>query len=200
MYAVNGICFNHESPRRGGTFVTRKVTRGLARICLGLENCLYLGNLDAKRDWGHAKDYVIAQWKMLQLDEPDDFVLGTGMQFSVRELVEVTLGILGIEIEWSGELADERATVVLVPDKYQDRLKVGSTIIRVDPRFFRVAEVGTLLSDPSKARDKLGWSFSFTFQDLISDMVGADLAIAKREQFLIDAGLTGEAGINGNLT
>ncbi len=171
LYACNGILFNHESPRRGETFVTRKITRALARIKLGLQSCLYLGNLNAKRDWGHARDYVRMMWMMLQQDAPDDFVVATGEQHSVREFVEAAAGELGITITWRGEGVDE----VGVDQE-------GRVIVRVDPRYFRPAEVETLLGDPAKAKAKLGWEPEVGFHDLVAEMVREDLKEAERDE------------------
>jgi len=173
IYACNGILFNHESPRRGETFVTRKITRALARIKLGLQDCLYLGNLNALRDWGHAKDYVRMQWMMLQQDEPDDFVIATGVQYSVREFVNAAAKELGICIEWKGEGVDERG--------YDSS---GKCIISIDPRYFRPAEVETLLGDPSKAKEKLGWEPEIAFDELVGEMVREDLKDAKRDELV----------------
>jgi len=171
MYACNGILFNHESPVRGETFVTRKITRALARIKLRLQDCLYLGNLDAKRDWGHAKDYVEMQWLMLQQEEPDDFVIATGEQHSVREFVDAAAHELGIAIRWEGSGIDEKG--------YDES---GKCIVAVDPRYFRPTEVETLLGDPSKAKEKLGWSPRITFKEMVSEMVREDLKIAERDE------------------
>jgi GDPmannose 4,6-dehydratase len=171
MYACSGILFNHESPIRGETFVSRKITRGLTRIEAGMDSCLYLGNLDARRDWGHARDYVRAQWLMLQQPEPDDFVIATGMQFSVRHFVELAGGCLGMKIEWRGSGIDEHGIDA----------NTGRVIVRVDPRYFRPTEVETLLGDASKARSKLGWQPEVTFEQLVADMVSADKQIADRD-------------------
>jgi GDPmannose 4,6-dehydratase len=170
MYACNGILFNHESPRRGETFVTRKITRALARIKLGLQECLYLGNLNALRDWGHAKDYVEMQWLMLQQAQPDDYVIATGRQFSVRQFVEIAAGELGISISWEGHGLEEQGV---------DHR--GKTIVRVDPRYFRPTEVETLLGDPSKAHEKLGWKPKISFEDMVCEMVREDLRSAERD-------------------
>jgi GDPmannose 4,6-dehydratase len=172
MYACNGILFNHESPIRGETFVTRKITRGMARIKLGLQDCLYLGNLDAKRDWGHARDYVEMQWLMLQQEEPDDFVIATGEQYSVRDFINAACGELGINIRWEGSGVDEKGI-----DENS-----GNMIVAVDPRYFRPTEVETLLGDPSKAKEKLGWETRTTFKELVSEMVVSDLKEAERDQ------------------
>ncbi|MCX7631652.1 MAG: GDP-mannose 4,6-dehydratase, partial [Geminicoccaceae bacterium] len=173
LYACNGILFNHEGPRRGETFVTRKITRGLARIKLGLQECLYLGNLDAKRDWGHARDYVEAQWLMLQQDQPEDFVIATGVQHSVREFVEAAARELEISIHWSGQGVDE----VGIDEQ-------GRVIVRVDPRYFRPTEVESLLGDASKARQKLGWAPKIGFAELVREMVQADLEAAERDALI----------------
>ena len=189
MYACNGILFNHESPRRGETFVTRKITRGLTRIALGLETCLYMGNIDALRDWGHAKDYVRMQWMMLQQEKPDDFVIATGIQYSVRNFITWVASDLGIEIEFSGKGIDEIATVSKVNNEIAPSINVGDVIMKIDPRYFRPAEVETLLGDPSKAKEKLGWIPEITVQEMCSEMVAYDLAEAKKLHFLIKNGL-----------
>ena len=188
MYACNGILFNHESPRRGETFVTRKITRGLTRIALGLETCLHMGNIDALRDWGHAKDYVRMQWMMLQQEKPDDFVIATGIQYSVRNFITWVANDLGIEIEFSGKGIDEIATVTKVNNEISPSINVGDIIMRIDPRYFRPAEVETLLGDPSKAKEKLGWVPEITVQEMCSEMVAYDLAEAKKLHFLIKNG------------
>lgn len=172
MYACNGILFNHESPIRGETFVTRKITRALARIKLGLQSCLYLGNLNAKRDWGHARDYVEMQWLMLQQDIPEDFVIATGVQYSVRQFVEAAAAELGMNIRWQGNGVDE---VGYLGDR---------AIVRVDPRYFRPTEVETLLGDASKARDKLGWEPKIAFEQLVAEMVREDLKSAERDELV----------------
>ncbi len=172
LYACNGILFNHESPRRGETFVTRKITRGLANICLGLENCLYMGNIDARRDWGHAKDYVRMQWLMLQQEQPEDYVIATGVQYSVRQFIEKTAAVLGMQIKWQGEGVDEIGY-------WRDQ-----AIIKIDPRYFRPTEVQTLLGDPSKAKQKLGWVPEITLDQMIEEMATADLAEAKKHALL----------------
>ncbi len=179
MYACNGILFNHESPIRGETFVTRKITRALARIRLGLQDCLYLGNMNALRDWGHARDYVQMQWLMLQQDKPEDFVIATGEQHSVREFVEEAAGVLGMSIRWQGEGVNECG--------YDAD---GNCIVRVDPRYFRPAEVETLLGDPTRARERLGWSPTTTFQQLVREMTEADLAAAQRDELVNRHGYT----------
>jgi GDPmannose 4,6-dehydratase len=181
MYACNGILFNHESPRRGETFVTRKITRGMANICQGLEDCLYMGNIDALRDWGHAKDYVRMQWMMLQQDQPEDFVIATGMQYSVRQFINWTAEALGMQLRWDGEGVNEVA--------YCHSRECGNPcpkdpIIRIDPRYFRPTEVETLLGDPSKAKQKLGWVPEITAQQMCKEMVAYDLAQAKQHALL----------------
>lgn len=173
MYACNGILFNHESPLRGETFVTRKITRALARIKLGLQDCLYLGNMDALRDWGHAKDYIEMQWLMLQQEQPDDFVIATGVQFSVRDFVETAGTELGIQLTWRGNGLDE---IGMNAD--------GKVIVRVDPRYFRPTEVETLLGDPTKAKEKLGWTPKISFKELVTEMVCEDLKNAERDQLV----------------
>jgi GDPmannose 4,6-dehydratase len=184
MYACNGILFNHESPRRGETFVTRKITRAIANISQGLEDCLFLGNMDALRDWGHAKDYVRMQWMMLQQDEPDDFVIATGKQISVREFVTLSAKEAGIELEFSGEGVDEIATASAVDHEKSPAINVGDVIVRVDPRYFRPAEVETLLGDPTKAKEKLGWVPEITVEEMCAEMVFHDLEKAKQHALL----------------
>ncbi|MGY5760988.1 GDP-mannose 4,6-dehydratase [Vibrio cincinnatiensis] len=184
MYACNGILFNHESPRRGETFVTRKITRTIANVSQGLEQCLYLGNMDALRDWGHAKDYVRMQWMMLQQDVADDFVIATGKQISVREFVRMSAKEAGIELVFSGEGVDEIATVTAVDADKAPSVKVGDVIVRVSPKFFRPAEVETLLGDPSKAKAKLGWVPEITVEEMCAEMVAADIAKAKQHAIL----------------
>ncbi len=184
MYACNGILFNHESPRRGETFVTRKITRAIANISHGLERCLYLGNMDALRDWGHAKDYVRMQWMMLQQDAPDDFVIATGKQISVREFVRMAAKELGIELEFSGTGLDEVATVVSISGDQAKAIKIGDVIVKVDPRYFRPAEVETLLGDPSKAKQKLGWVPEITVEEMCAEMVQYDFEKAKQHALL----------------
>lgn len=190
MYACNGILFNHESPRRGETFVTRKVTRGIANIALGVQPCLYMGNIDAKRDWGHARDYVEMQWLMLQQDQADDFVIATGVQYSVREFIDASCAELGMRLEWRGSGTDEEGVVVEVQDKGLDLADdlMGRTIVRIDPRYFRPTEVETLLGDPSKAKEKLGWVPQTSFGELVSEMMEHDLDSARRFKLLRDAG------------
>jgi len=185
IFACNGILFNHESPVRGETFVTRKITRALARIVLGLQESVYLGNLNAKRDWGHARDYIEMQWLMLQQDEPDDYVIASGIQHSVRDFVERAAGELGINLRWEGEGVNEQGIVHSLTDKGEQikvkELKKGDIIVRVDPRYFRPTEVESLLGDPSKAKDELGWEPKITFDELVREMVLADLEVAKRD-------------------
>jgi GDPmannose 4,6-dehydratase len=181
MYACNGILFNHESPLRGETFVTRKITRGLARIALGLQNRLYLGNLDAKRDWGHARDYVEMQWLMLQQNEPEDYVIASGEQHSVREFVDLSAKELGIELEWHGSGVDEHAIVSTAQSDLQG-VRPGDRVVAVDPRYFRPTEVDTLLGDAAKAREKLGWAPKVGFDELVREMVREDLELAQRDE------------------
>ena len=184
MYACNGILFNHESPRGGETFVTRKITRGLANIAQGLEECLFMGNIDALRDWGHAKDYVRMQWMMLQQEEAEDFVIATGKQYSVREFITWSALELGIELEFSGSDVEEIATVRAVTSDRAPAVKVGDVIMRIDPRYFRPAEVETLLGDPTKAKEKLGWEPEITTQEMCAEMVAEDLRNAQRHALL----------------
>jgi GDPmannose 4,6-dehydratase len=184
MYACNGILFNHESPRRGETFVTRKITRGLANMAQGLEDCMYMGNIDALRDWGHAKDYVRMQWMMLQQDQAEDFVIATGVQYSVRQFIEWSAQELGITLRFEGQGVDERAIVAAITGNNAPALKVGDTIVKVDPRYFRPTEVETLLGDPSKAKQKLGWVPEITAQQMCREMVANDLAQAKQHALL----------------
>lgn len=184
IYACNGILFNHESPRRGETFVTRKITRAIANISQGLEECLYLGNMDALRDWGHAKDYVRMQWMMLQQDTPEDFVIATGKQISVRQFVTLSAKEAGIELEFNGEGVDETATVVSVDSAKAPSVNVGDVIVKVDPRYFRPAEVETLLGDPTKAKEKLGWVPEITVEEMCAEMVAYDTDQAKRHALL----------------
>jgi GDPmannose 4,6-dehydratase len=173
MYACNGILFNHESPVRGETFVTRKITRALARIKLGLQDCLFLGNLDAKRDWGHARDYIEMQWLMLQQEKPEDFVIATGVQYSVRDFVNAAAAEIGIAVTWRGSGVDEKG--------YDAS---GSCIVQVDPRYFRPTEVETLLGDATKAREKLGWTPKISFAELVAEMVHEDLKAAERDELI----------------
>ena len=184
IYACNGILFNHESPRRGETFVTRKITRGLANMAQGLDTCLYMGNLDALRDWGHAKDYVRMQWLMMQQDQPEDFVIATGVQYSVRQFIVWSAAELGITLRFEGKGVDEVAIVSSIEGSKVPALKVGDIVVRVDPRYFRPTEVETLLGDPSKAKAKLGWVPEITVQEMCAEMVAADLAEAQRNALL----------------
>ena len=191
MYACNGILFNHESPIRGETFVTRKITRAVARMALGLQECLFLGNLSALRDWGHAKDYVEAQWLILQQDEPEDFVIATGKQYSVRQMVETAARELGITLRWQGEGQEEIGIVDSVDEGRGVKgaaLAPGQVIVRVDPRYFRPAEVETLLGDSTKAKQKLGWEPQVTFEELVSEMVRVDLDKAKCDEMVKEHG------------
>jgi GDPmannose 4,6-dehydratase len=184
MFACNGILFNHESPVRGETFVTRKITRGLARIAWGLDECVYLGNLDARRDWGHARDYVEAQWLMLQHDRPLDFVIATGQQYSVRDFVDTAAECMGLQLEWRGRGPEERGVVAWSENEHL-RFRAGDVVVQVDSRYYRPAEVDTLLGDATLARDTLGWTPRTSFRELVEEMVAADLRLA-REAALID--------------
>lgn len=184
MYACNGILFNHESPRRGETFVTRKITRGLANIAQGLEDCLYMGNIDSLRDWGHAKDYVKMQWLMLQQDKAEDFVIATGVQYTVRQFIAWSAEELGITLTFDGEGVDETGSVVSVQGDKAPAVKPGDILVRIDPRYFRPSEVETLLGDPSKAKEKLGWVPEITVQEMCAEMVAEDLKIAQRHALL----------------
>ncbi|UUX96764.1 GDP-mannose 4,6-dehydratase [Aquabacterium sp. J223] len=191
LYACNGVLFNHESPLRGETFVTRKITRAIARIALGLQDCLYLGNMSALRDWGHAKDYVEMQWLMLQQDQPEDFVIATGVQYSVRQFVEMSAKELGITLAFSGEGDQEIATVEKVEavgGEVKAKCKPGDVVVRVDPRYYRPTEVETLLGDPTKAKQKLGWTPKTTLQELVKEMVEADFTAARRDSLVKLAG------------
>jgi GDPmannose 4,6-dehydratase len=183
MYACNGILFNHESPIRGETFVTRKITRALARIRLGLQDCLYLGNLNALRDWGHARDYVEAMWLMLQQSGPEDFVIATGEQHSVREFVDAAAAELGIRLRWQGSGVEETGIVESVAAA-SSPLKPGQVVVRVDPRYFRPTEVETLLGDPARAKGKLGWNPKVSFPELVAEMVREDLKSAERDELV----------------
>jgi GDPmannose 4,6-dehydratase len=184
MYACNGILFNHESPRRGETFVTRKITRGLANIAQGLEKCLYMGNMDALRDWGHAKDYVRMQWMMLQQDKPEDFVIATGVQYSVRQFIQWSAQELGVTLRFEGRGVQEYAVVEAIVGDKAPALKVGDVIVEIDPRYFRPTEVETLLGDPAKAKEKLGWVPEITVQQMCAEMIASDLAQARQHALL----------------
>jgi GDPmannose 4,6-dehydratase len=195
MYACNGILFNHESPRRGETFVTRKITRGLANISQGLEQCLYMGNIDALRDWGHAKDYVRMQWMMLQQDKPQDFVIATGVQYSVRQFIQKSAAQLGVTVAFDGEGLNERAVVTQIAGDMAPALKVGQIIVKVDPRYFRPTEVETLLGDPSKAKAELGWVPEITLDQMVQEMVAHDLYHAKQHALLKKHGYKVEVSV-----
>ena len=195
IYACNGILFNHESSRRGETFVTRKITRGLANIAQGIETCLYMGNMDALRDWGHAKDYVRMQWMMLQQDVPDDFVIATGLQYSVREFIHKSAKQLGISLQFEAQGVSEIARVVQIDGDQAPGVKLGDVIVRVDPRYFRPTEVETLLGDPLKAKEKLGWVPEITLDEMISEMVAFDLEKAKQHALLKQHGYQVNVGI-----
>jgi GDPmannose 4,6-dehydratase len=184
LYACNGILFNHESPRRGETFVTRKITRGMANVAHGLEKCLYMGNIDALRDWGHAKDYVRMQWMMLQQDVAEDYVIATGVQHSVRQFILWTASELGIVLRFDGEGVEEKGIVEAITSDLAPAVKPGDVIVRIDPRYFRPAEVETLLGDPSKAREKLGWTPQITAWETCAEMVAEDIKTAQRHAFL----------------
>jgi GDPmannose 4,6-dehydratase len=187
IFACNGILFNHESPIRGETFVTRKITRAVSKIALGLQDKFYLGNLDAKRDWGHAKDYVRMMWMILQADEPEDWVIATGKTTTVRDFVKIAFSKVGLELEFKGEGVKEKAFIVSCSDeKYQ--LVIGKEVLSVDPKYFRPTEVDLLIGDPSKANTKLGWTPEYDLQNLINDMMEHDLKLMKKEQFLKDNG------------
>jgi GDPmannose 4,6-dehydratase len=194
LYACNGILFNHESPRRGETFVTRKITRGMANIAQGLEDCLFMGNIDALRDWGHAKDYVEMQWLMLQQETPDDFVIATGVQYSVREFINKTVAQLGIELAWEGEAVNELGRVASITGDKAPGLKVGDVIVKIDPRYFRPTEVETLLGNPAKAKEKLGWTPKITLDEMIEEMVAYDHDKARQHALLESKGFTISVG------
>jgi GDPmannose 4,6-dehydratase len=183
LFACNGILFNHESPQRGETFVTRKITRGLARIGLGLDECIYLGNLDARRDWGHARDYVEAQWMMLQHTEPVDFVIASGVQHSVRDFVNAASSSMGLELEWTGSGPSEQG-VVKRCDRDDLHFQAGDVVVQIDPRYYRPAEVETLLGDPTLARETLGWVPKISFDEMVDEMVSTDLRIAREEALI----------------
>ncbi len=188
IYACNGILFNHESPRRGETFVTRKITRGLSHIALGLDQCLYMGNIDSLRDWGHAKDYVRMQWMMLQQEEPQDFVIATGVQYSVRQFIEMSARQLGITLGWEGEGVHEKGYVAAKEGDLAPGVSIGQNIIAIDPRYFRPSEVETLLGDPSLAKHKLGWEPKITLEEMIAEMVAHDLQQAQKHALLKNQG------------
>ncbi|MEX2474383.1 GDP-mannose 4,6-dehydratase [Marinobacter sp.] len=188
MYACNGVLFNHESPRRGETFVTRKITRGLSNIAQGLENCLYMGNIDALRDWGHAKDYVRMQWLMLQQNQPEDFVIATGVQCSVRQFIELSAKELGIALRFEGQGMDQVAVIESIDGDKAPALKVGDVVMRIDPRYFRPTEVETLLGDPTRANEKLGWTPEITLEEMCSQMMAEDLKTAQRHALLKNHG------------
>jgi GDPmannose 4,6-dehydratase len=197
MYACNGILFNHESPIRGETFVTRKITRAVSKIALGLQNTLYLGNLSAQRDWGHAKDYIVAMWLMLQQDVPEDFVIATGVTTTVREFVKMAFSELGIEVEFSGKNENERGVIIDIDQQRieelglnADSLKFGQTVVKVDPKYYRPTEVELLIGNPAKAKAKLGWEPKYDLQALVTDMVQADLNLAKKDEHLKNGGYT----------
>ena len=194
MYTCNGILFNHESPRRGETFVTRKITRGLANIAQGLEQCLYMGSMDALRDWGPAKDYVRMQWMMLQQDHPEDFVIATGVQYSVREFITKSAAQLGVTLQFEGQGVDEKAVVSAITGNDVPALKVGDVIVKVDPHYFRPTEVETLLGDPSKAKQKLGWIPEITLDEMVQEMVAHDLEQAKQHALLKEHGFVVHVG------
>lgn len=190
MYACNGILFNHESPRRGETFVTRKITRGLSNIAIGLEDCLYMGNIDSLRDWGHAKDYVRMQWMMLQQEQAEDFVIATGVQYSVRQFIEMTANELGVTLRWEGGGVEEKGYVEKIEGDKAPSLKLGQNVVAIDPRYFRPAEVETLLGDPGKAKEKLGWVPQITVQEMVKEMVAYDLEEAKKHALLKNQGFS----------
>lgn len=197
LYACNGILFNHESPRRGETFVTRKITRGLANIAQGLEPCLYMGNIDSLRDWGHARDYVRMQWMMLQQEAPEDFVIATGVQYSVREFIRWSAAELGLTLEFSGSGTEEIATVTAISGDKAPALKPGDVVMRIDPRYFRPAEVETLLGNPAKAKARLGWVPEITAQQMCAEMVAEDLRTAQRHALLKAHGLELAVSLEG---
>ena len=194
IYACNGILFNHESKRRGETFVTRKISRGLANLAQGLETCLYMGNIDALRDWGHAKDYVRMQWLMLQQDEPEDFVIATGVQYTVREFIQKSAKCLGITLSFQGKAEQEKATVVKIEGDQAPALKVGDVIMQIDPHYYRPTEVDALLGNPTKAKEKLGWVPEISLDQMIDEMIAHDLNQAKQHALLQKHGFIVEAG------
>jgi len=189
IYACNGILFNHESPRRGETFVTRKITRAVSRIVLGLQDCLHLGNLDALRDWGHARDYVEVQWLMMQQDKPEDFVIASGEQRSVRDFVDQAVSELGITLSWHGVGVEETGVVGKIDSDIENiKIKTGQTVVRVDPRYFRPTEVETLLGDPTKAKQELNWTPTTSFAQWVSEMVSNDVDEAKKDTLCLNEG------------
>jgi GDPmannose 4,6-dehydratase len=188
MFACNGILFNHESPKRGETFITRKITRGLCNIALGIENCLYVGNIDAKRDWGHAKDYVEMQWLMLQQDKPNDYVIATGYQISVREFIVMSCKELGIEIQFTGTGLNEKGVVISIDKKITPSLKVNDVIVKIDKKYFRPSEVDSLLGDPSKAKKELNWMPKISLEDLCKEMIEEDYNKTKQKILLKESG------------
>jgi GDPmannose 4,6-dehydratase len=195
MFACNGILFNHESPIRGETFVTRKITRAAAKIGMGLQNCIYLGNLSSQRDWGHAKDYIEAMWLILQQDKPEDFVIATGVTTTVREFVRMSFEELGITVEFSGKDDQEKGVIIDVDQEMAkelglnlDALKLGQTVVKVDPKYFRPTEVELLLGDPTKSKEKLGWTLKYDLPALVKDMMQSDLHLTKKDQYLKDGG------------
>jgi GDPmannose 4,6-dehydratase len=194
LYACNGVLFNHESARRGETFVTRKITRGLANIAQGLDGCVFMGNLDALRDWGHARDYVEMQWLMLQQEKPEDFVIATGVQFSVRTFIDKAAAQLGLTLVWEGAGVNEQGRVSTIAGDKAPGVKVGDVVVKVDPRYFRPAEVETLLGDPTKAKDKLGWVPKITLDEMVQEMVAHDLDKAKQHALLKSVGFTVSVG------
>ena len=194
LYACNGILFNHESSRRGETFVTRKITRGLANIAQGLDSCLFMGNIDSLRDWGHAKDYVEMQWLMLQQDKPDDFVIASGVQYSVREFISKAAKQLGIDLAWEGDGVNEVGRISAITGDKAFAVKVGDVIVKIDPRYFRPAEVETLLGDPAKAKEKLGWVPRITLDDMVEEMVAYDLDKARQHALLKSKGFKVSVG------
>jgi GDPmannose 4,6-dehydratase len=194
LYACNGVLFNHESERRGETFVTRKITRGLANVAQGLDSCLFMGNLDSLRDWGHARDYVEMQWLMLQQDKPEDFVIATGVQYSVRTFIDKAAAQLGIKLAWEGKEVTEEGRVVSIAGDKAPAVKVGDVLVKVDPRYFRPSEVETLLGDPSKAKNKLGWVPKITLDEMVVEMVAHDLDKARQHALLKSQGFTVTVG------
>jgi len=187
MYACNGILFNHESPLRGETFVTRKITRGVARIALGMQDILYLGNIDAKRDWGHARDFVKAMWLILQQDVAEDFVIATGVTTTVRDFVRMSFKELGIELTFEGKGVNEIAKIASCSHK-EYQLDIGKTVLKIDPRYHRPTEVDLLIGDPTKAKEKLGWEIEYDLPALVKDMMNADIELFKRDKFLLKGG------------